>query len=145
MDEPAITGESAGPLPARTRFRAAELAFEGVQFRYPDAPPGSPPVLRDVSLRITAGETLALVGATGSGKTTLAALVSRLYEPTGGRITLDGTDISAMPRAELRALMAVAFDEPALFSASAAQNVLMGAESASEADLAPGAARGPRG
>src|ERR1022692_100005 len=145
MDEPAITGESAGPVPARTRFRAAELAFEGVQFRYPDAPPGSPPVLRDVSLRITAGEPLALVGATGSGKTTLAALVSRLYEPTGGRITLDGTDISAMPRAELRALMAVAFDEPALLSASAAQNVLMGAESASEADLAPGAARGPRG
>jgi len=121
--------------PAQTRTRAAELAFEGVEFRYPDAPPGSPPVLRDVNLRIAPGETVALVGATGSGKTTLAALVPGLYEPTNGRITLDGVDISTLPRAELRQLVAVAFDEPALFSASAAENVLMGAESAGEADL----------
>jgi len=135
LDEPASTDATPPARPAQTRTRAAELAFEGVEFRYPDAPPGSPPVLHNVNLRIAPGETVALVGATGSGKTTLAALVPRLYEPTSGRITLDGVDISTLPRAELRQLVAVAFDEPALFSASAAENVLMGAESAGEADL----------
>jgi ATP-binding cassette subfamily B protein len=71
---------------------------------------------------------MALVGATGSGKTTLTALVPRLHEVTEGRITLDGRDITAMPREELRALVAVAFEEPTLFSASVADNVLMGAD-----------------
>ncbi|MFI9800449.1 ABC transporter ATP-binding protein [Streptomyces sp. NPDC052302] len=102
------------------------LRFEGVRFRYPDAPEGSPPVLDGVDLHIRPGESMALVGATGSGKTTLTALVPRLYEPTSGRITLDGRDITAMPREELRALVAVAFEEPTLFSASVADNVLMG-------------------
>ncbi|MEU6547526.1 ABC transporter ATP-binding protein [Streptomyces sp. NPDC046859] len=103
------------------------LRFEGVRFRYPDAPEGSPPVLDGVDLHIRPGESMALVGATGSGKTTLTALVPRLYELTSGRITLDGRDITAMPREELRALVAVAFEEPTLFSASVADNVLMGA------------------
>ncbi|MFE2630781.1 ABC transporter ATP-binding protein [Streptomyces sp. NPDC059374] len=102
------------------------LRFEGVRFRYPDAPEGSPPVLDGVDLHIRPGESMALVGATGSGKTTLTALVPRLYEPTSGRITLDGRGITAMPREELRALVAVAFEEPTLFSASVADNVLMG-------------------
>ena len=70
---------------------------------------------------------MALVGATGSGKTTLTALVPRLHEVTSGRITLDGEDITAMSREELRALVAVAFEEPTLFSASVGENVLMGA------------------
>ncbi|WP_374985748.1 ABC transporter ATP-binding protein [Streptomyces fradiae] len=106
---------------------AGGLVFEGVAFRYPDAPEGSPPVLRGVDLRVRPGETLALVGATGSGKTTLTALVPRLYEPTAGRILLDGEDIAAMPRERLRSLVAVAFEEPTLFSASVRENVLMGA------------------
>ncbi|MGW7129821.1 ABC transporter ATP-binding protein [Streptomyces bobili] len=103
------------------------LRFHGVTFRYPDADPGSPPVLDRVDLHIRPGESMALVGATGSGKTTLTALVPRLHEVTSGWITLDGEDITAMPREELRARVAVAFEEPTLFSASVGENVLMGA------------------
>ncbi|MFJ6724881.1 ABC transporter ATP-binding protein [Streptomyces sp. NPDC091281] len=114
---------SPGPAPAP----ADGLRFHGVSFRYPDAAPESRPVLDRVDLHIRAGESMALVGATGSGKTTLTALVPRLHEVTAGRITLDGEDITALPREELRARVAVAFEEPTLFSASVAENVLMGA------------------
>ncbi|MFJ2019078.1 ABC transporter transmembrane domain-containing protein [Streptomyces nodosus] len=106
---------------------AGGLRFHGVCFRYPDAPSGSPPVLDRVDLQVRPGETMALVGATGSGKTTLTALIPRLHEVTSGRITLDGEDITAMPREELRSRVAVAFEEPTLFSASVGDNVLMGA------------------
>ncbi|MFK4122629.1 ABC transporter ATP-binding protein [Streptomyces longwoodensis] len=105
----------------------AGLRFDGVTFRYPDAPPGSPPVLDRIDLHIRPGESMALVGATGSGKTTLTALVPRLHEVTSGRITLDGRDIAGLPRDELRSLVAVAFEEPTLFSATVGENVLMGA------------------
>ncbi|MFJ8793902.1 ABC transporter ATP-binding protein [Streptomyces sp. NPDC102462] len=114
----------------------AGLRFHGVRFRYPDAPPGSPPTLDGIDLHIRPGESMALVGATGSGKTTLTALIPRLHEVTSGRITLDGRDITAMPREELRAKVAVAFEEPTLFSASVGENVLMGGDgSAGRADL----------
>lgn len=103
------------------------LRFRDVRFRYPDAPVDSPPVLDHIDLHIRPGESMALVGTTGSGKTTLTALVPRLHELTSGRITLDGQDITAMTREELRELVAVAFEEPTLFSASVADNVLMGA------------------
>jgi ATP-binding cassette subfamily B protein len=105
----------------------AGLRFDGVRFCYPDAPPGSPPVLDRIDLHVRPGESMALVGATGSGKTTLTALVPRLHEVTEGRITLDGVDITAMSREELRAKVAVAFEEPTLFSAAVGENVLMGA------------------
>ncbi|MEU1001255.1 ABC transporter ATP-binding protein [Streptomyces tibetensis] len=112
------------------------LRFHHVRFRYPDAPPGSPPVLVDIDLHIRPGESMALVGATGSGKTTLTALVPRLYELTSGRITLDGKDITELSRQALRAKVAVAFEEPTLFSASVRDNVLMGAkDTAGTADL----------
>ncbi|MFF3208884.1 ABC transporter ATP-binding protein [Streptomyces sp. NPDC002962] len=103
------------------------LRFDGVTFRYPDASPDSRPTLDGVDLHIRPGESMALVGATGSGKTTLTALVPRLHEVTAGRITLDGEDITAMSREELRSRVAVAFEEPTLFSASVGENVLMGA------------------
>ncbi|MEU0841333.1 ABC transporter ATP-binding protein [Streptomyces sp. NPDC005962] len=109
------------------------LRFEGVEFRYGDAPAAAPPVLRGIDLHIRSGETMALVGATGSGKTTLTALVPRLHEVTRGRITLDGRDIAALPRDELRALVAVAFEEPTLFSATAGENVLMGSDGTGDA------------
>lgn len=108
------------------------LRFENVTFRYPDAPEDSPPVLDRVDLHIRPGESLALVGATGSGKTTLTALVPRLHEVTEGRITLDGRDIQDMSREELRSRVAVAFEEPTLFSASVGENVLMGGGSGEE-------------
>ncbi|MFJ7773376.1 ABC transporter ATP-binding protein [Streptomyces sp. NPDC097107] len=116
---------SAARLPAAAAGEG--LRFEGVRFRYPDAPPGSPPLLDRVDLHIRPGESMALVGATGSGKTTLTALVPRLHEVTAGRITLDGEDIAALSREELRSMVAVAFEEPTLFSATVGENVLMGA------------------
>ncbi|MFF5634499.1 ABC transporter ATP-binding protein [Streptomyces sp. NPDC012825] len=103
------------------------VRFENVTFRYPDAPEDAPPVLDGVDLHIRPGETLALVGGTGSGKTTLTALVPRLHETTGGRILLDGEDVALMERRRLRSLVSVAFEEPTLFSASVGENVLMGA------------------
>ncbi|MGK5496698.1 ABC transporter ATP-binding protein, partial [Streptomyces sp. URMC 125] len=128
------------PRRARHRRDAAGagdgLRLERVVFRFPDAPPHAPPVLDGVDLHIRSGETMALVGATGSGKTTLTSLIPRLHEVTSGRITLDGRDTAAMPRAELRSLVAVAFEEPTLFSATVRENVLMGAEGAGEEELA---------
>ncbi|MFD0295528.1 ABC transporter ATP-binding protein [Streptomyces sp. NPDC127061] len=129
-DTSGADGPVAGSGPAR-----GEMVFEGVEFRYPDAEPGSVPVLSRIDLRIRPGETMALVGATGSGKTTLTALVPRLHEATAGRITLDGTDITAMSREQLRELVSVAFEEPTLFSASVGENVLMGDDGAGEEEL----------
>lgn len=114
---------------------AGGMVFEGVGFRYPDTEEDSVPVLKRIDLRIRPGETMALVGATGSGKTTLTALVPRLHDATSGRITLDGEDITAMPRERLRELVSVAFEEPTLFSASVGENVLMGAGGGSEEEL----------
>ncbi|MCX4456920.1 ABC transporter ATP-binding protein/permease [Streptomyces sp. NBC_01728] len=140
MDEkPESTGTSpvaAGKGEGATGKGEGGLRFHGVQFRYPDAPADTPPVLEHIDLHIRPGESMALVGATGTGKTTLTALVPRLHEVTAGRITLDGEDITTMPREELRARVAVAFEEPTLFSATVGENVLMGApDTAGEADL----------
>ncbi|MFJ1643816.1 ABC transporter ATP-binding protein [Streptomyces sp. NPDC088258] len=110
------------------------LRFESVVFRYPDGDGSgeSAPVLTGIDLHIGPGETMALVGATGSGKTTLTALVPRLHDVTSGRITLDGEDIALMERRRLRELVSVAFEEPTLFSASIRENVLMGRADADE-------------
>ena len=117
-------------------IRDRGLRFLDVRFRYPDAPADTPPVLQHIDLHIRPGESMALVGATGSGKTTLTALIPRLYELTSGRITLDGVDIAELSRHALRAKVAVAFEEPTLFSASVGDNVLMGAgDTAGPADL----------
>ncbi|WP_062641919.1 ABC transporter ATP-binding protein [Streptomyces maremycinicus] len=125
MDEP--PEEPDGDRGGRAPVVDGGLRFDGVTFRYPDASPDSPPTLDGVDLHIRPGESMALVGATGSGKTTLTALVPRLHEVTAGRITLDGEDITALSREELRSRVAVAFEEPTLFSASVGENVLMGA------------------
>ncbi|MEU1019830.1 ABC transporter ATP-binding protein [Streptomyces sp. NPDC005898] len=130
------TAAAPSPLPPHASSDGGGMRFEGVEFRYPDAPPDAPPVLSRVDLHIRPGETMALVGATGSGKTTLTALVPRLHEVSGGRVTLDGKDIAAMDRERLRTLVAVAFEEPTLFSATVGENVLMGAEEgAGDAEL----------
>lgn len=116
--------------PARPVRRAAprrgHLRFEAVRFRFADTPAGRADLLRGVDLDIRPGETIALVGATGSGKTTLTALVNRLYDVTGGRVLLDGTDVRELDLAELRRRVAVAFEDPTLFSASVRENVLLG-------------------
>ncbi|WP_058046367.1 ABC transporter ATP-binding protein [Streptomyces roseifaciens] len=140
MDVPApadraASGKAGAVSSPRPEGERGGLRLEGVGFRYPDAPADAPPVLHGVDLHIRPGETMALVGTTGSGKTTLTALIPRLHEATSGRITLDGEDIAAMPRERLRELVSVAFEDPTLFSASVGENVLMGADAGREADL----------
>ncbi|HEU0087231.1 MAG TPA: ABC transporter ATP-binding protein [Pseudonocardiaceae bacterium] len=100
------------------------LRLEGVRFHYPGA---AGEVLRGVDLEVRPGETVALVGATGSGKTTLTALVPRLADVTSGRITVDDVDVRHLPLAELRSVVAAAFEDPVLFSASVRENVALGA------------------
>ncbi|WP_062212298.1 ABC transporter ATP-binding protein [Streptomyces sp. NBRC 109706] len=138
-DEPTPTPAAALPAPsgegAAAEVPGDGIRFENVVFRYPDGPADATPVLDGVTLHIRTGETMALVGATGSGKTTLLALLPRLHEVTSGRITLDGVDTATLSRAEVRARVAVAFEEPTLFSATVAENVLMGAEDGGDAEL----------
>jgi ATP-binding cassette subfamily B protein len=108
------------------------LRLEGVRFRYPGA---DTEVLRGVDLEVRPGETVALVGATGSGKTTLTALVPRLADVTGGRILVDGVDVRDLALSDLRTIVATAFDDPVLFSASVRENVALGAPEAIDDDV----------
>jgi ATP-binding cassette subfamily B protein len=108
------------------------LRFENVSFRFG---PDSADVLHDINLDLPPGTTLALVGSTGSGKTTLTSLVPRLYDVTGGRITIDGHDVRDLTLRSLRSAVASAFDDPTLFSMSARENITLGRPDASEADV----------
>ena len=110
------------------------LRFEHVDFAFADAPDEL--VLRDVNLDLAPGETVALVGATGSGKTILTALVPRLYDVTGGRVTIDGIDVRELELGHLRTLVATAFEDPTLFSMSARENLTLGRADATEAEIA---------
>ncbi|MEZ3159295.1 ABC transporter ATP-binding protein [Microbacterium sp. BWT-B31] len=112
-----------------------ELAFEGVRFRYQDAAPSERDLLDGIDLVLHPGETMALVGLTGSGKTTLTTLPSRLYDVTGGRVTLDGVDVRDLTLTQLRTHVGMAFEDATLFSQSVRDNVLLGRE-----DLEPGSA-----
>ncbi|MFG1706786.1 ABC transporter ATP-binding protein [Nonomuraea sp. M3C6] len=109
------------------------LRFEGVGFHFPDS---DQPVLRDVWLEVRPGETVAIVGATGSGKTTLTALVPRLIDPTEGRVTIDGQDVRDLTLPALRSVVATAFEEPTLFSMSVRENLTLGRLDATEEELA---------
>jgi ABC-type multidrug transport system fused ATPase/permease subunit len=108
-----------------------EIRFEKVNFAYGE----SDWMLRDIDLTIRRGETVALVGKTGAGKTTLSDLLLRLYDPTGGRILIDGTDIREFRRASLLSRMAVVTQEPFLFDATVAENILYGKADASPAEI----------
>ncbi|WP_029149448.1 ABC transporter ATP-binding protein [Microbacterium indicum] len=102
------------------------LAFEGAHFRYQDARDHETDLLDGIDLALVPGETMALVGLTGSGKTTLTTLPTRLYDVTAGRVTLDGVDVRDMRLVELRTHIATAFEDATLFSASVRENVLLG-------------------
>ncbi len=120
------------PQPAPTGPRGAELRFHNVVFKFDDARPADKPVLDGLDLVVAPGERLALIGLTGSGKSTVINLAARLYDVTGGAILLDGIDLRDLPRAELRSQLAVAFDDPTLFSASIRDNILLGAPAAAD-------------
>ncbi|HPU04765.1 MAG TPA: ABC transporter ATP-binding protein, partial [Rhodoglobus sp.] len=112
------------------------LVFTDVHFRYPDSPERVPDLVDGVSLAIEPGETMALVGLTGSGKSTLTALTTRLYDINSGSIAIDGVDIRDLTLGELRTHIAMAFEDATLFSATVRDNVLLGRPDATEADLA---------
>ena len=108
----------------RTLARArGEVLFERVSFGYPGA---SQPALRELSLSVRAGETIALVGPSGAGKTTLVNLLPRFIEPTGGRILLDGAPLAELTRASLREQLALVSQDVVLFDDSIAANIAFG-------------------
>jgi len=112
------------------------LVFDDVHFRYQDAPLDRPDILDGIRLELEPGETMAIVGVTGSGKSTLTALTTRLYDVTAGAITIDGVDIRDLTRTELRTHLAMAFEDATLFSASVRDNVLLGRPESTEEELA---------
>lgn len=121
--------------PATITDPKGRLSFDDVHFAYQDAA-GEDDLLNGITLDLEPGETMALVGVTGSGKSTLTALTTRLYDVTGGAVRIDGVDVRDLSRAELRTHIAMAFEDATLFSASVRDNVLLGRPAASEADLA---------
>jgi ATP-binding cassette subfamily B protein len=126
-----VDSPAAQPLdPATVRGR---LRFERVGFTYPEA---SFPVLHEVDLEVEPGETLAIVGVTGSGKTTLTSLVPRLHDASRGRVTLDGHDLRDITLESLRRSVATAFEEPMLFSMSVRENLTLGRPDAPDDDVA---------
>jgi ATP-binding cassette subfamily B protein len=120
LDEPEEVADEpdAQPLPEGP----GEIVFEDVSFGYDRARP----VVEDVDLRIGAGRTVALIGPTGSGKTTLATLVPRFYDATRGRVLVDGVDVRRLVRRSLRSEVGVISQDPFLFSASIRDNIALG-------------------
>lgn len=131
IDTPVAIHEPTEPTELPVQLNG-ELRFEHVGFTFPDAKRSQ---LRDVSLVVEPGETLALVGATGSGKTALLNLVPRLFDVTAGSITVDGIDIRSLRLADLRSVVSVAFEEPVLFSASVRENVALGKPDATDDEI----------
>src|SRR5439155_17287107 len=129
-----VAPPGAPPLPAgsgRVELRDVSLRYEGAAV---DA-------LHDVSLDVEAGTTLALVGATGSGKTTLVQLISRLYDPTAGRVLVDGADVRDVDLGSLRRSIAIVDDDPFLFSATVAENIAYAREDATREEIEAAARR----
>jgi ATP-binding cassette subfamily B protein len=116
------------PRPVRGR-----ISFENVTFRYPTRPDTS--ALNGVTLEVAPGETVALVGPSGAGKTTILQLLMRFYDPQAGRITLDGVALPDMERADFRRAMALVPQDPVIFAASARENIRFGRPGASDAEV----------
>jgi len=131
-EQPSIV-DRPGAVVLRRDKVVGRLRFERVQFCYPDA---ERPVLRRINLTVEPGETMAIVGVTGSGKTSLVSLVPRLYDVTAGRITLDGKDIRDLTLDSLRGVVGMAFEEATLFSMSVRENLTLGRPDATEREIA---------
>lgn len=130
--------EDGRAAPALRAAAPVTVEFHDVHFRYPDAPDHMPDVLRGVDLRVEPGETLAIVGVVGSGKTTMLDLVPRLYDVTAGRVTVDGVDVRDLSLADLRRTCAMTFEDATLFSFSVRDNVLLGAPAGLQRPGPPG-------
>ena len=131
--EPEITDRPDAREVAEVR---GELRFEDVSFSYDD---GKSVALRDLSLTVPPGQTVALVGATGAGKSTFAKLVARFYDPTRGRILLDGVDLRSLAQRSLRSRLGVVPQEGFLFSGTIGDNIAFGRPDASDEDVAAAA------
>jgi ABC-type multidrug transport system fused ATPase/permease subunit len=129
MDEPEEIADrpDAGELPAG----GGDLRFEGVGFEYMEGRP----VLQSIDLEVAAGKTIALIGHTGSGKTTLTSLVPRFYDVTSGRVTLDGRDVRDVKLNALRHGIGVISQDPFLFSATVRENIMFGAPDLDDAEV----------
>jgi ATP-binding cassette subfamily B multidrug efflux pump len=124
---------AASPMSPETRSANSigEVAFEAVSFSYDPAEP----LIEDLSLVARPGETVAIVGPTGAGKTTLVNLIMRFYELDSGRITLDGVDITAMPRADLRGRIGMVLQDTWLFEGTIRDNIAYGRPDATEEEI----------
>ncbi|MEP6561458.1 MAG: ABC transporter ATP-binding protein [Nakamurella sp.] len=132
LEEVPAVPEPADPVPLpRSGKLAGAVLFEDVTFSYHP----SVPVLPALDLSIPAGQTVALVGATGAGKSTLVKLLARFYDPTAGRVLVDGTDVSVVATAELRRGIVMVTQESFLFSGSVADNIALGRPSATRAEI----------
>ena len=128
LDEPDETDTGTDSLTQDVR---GEIVFDRVSFGYAK----ERPVLRDITLRVMPGQKIALVGATGSGKTTVANLLMRFYEPDGGRILLDGTDIARVPKADVRRAISIVLQDTVLFQDTIRANIAFGKDGVSDAEL----------
>ena len=142
LDAEEETAEPAEPLIAqRSVARRGRVEFEGVSFRYdPETP-----LITDLSLLADPGHTVAIVGPTGAGKTTLVNLVMRFYDVDAGRITLDGVDIKTMRRADLRSQIGMVLQDTWLFEGTIRDNIAYGRPDASEAEIPRGLESDVRG
>lgn len=118
------------PLPRPVR---GEIGFDRVSLRYPSRPDMA--ALEDIRLTIAPGETVALVGPSGAGKTTIVQMIQRFWDPDEGRVTIDGIDLRDMARADFRRAIALVPQEPVIFAASARENIRFGRPGASDAEV----------
>lgn len=126
-DNPVKTPDIPAPMPAPD----SDIALENLSFSYD----GTNEVLSDIDLHIPAGATVALVGQSGSGKSTMADLIPRFYDPTAGRVTIGGTDIRNLDIAALRSLTGIVSQEPILFNDTVAANIAFGVDDATREQI----------